>query len=62
MAAGGVNPDIPDEVWEEECQRLKNQVQYDPAFTAQLNRISAQIPEVAETIVRIIFDKPKPKK
>ena len=60
MGAGGTNSNSSDEVWNAELERLENQVNYDPEFTAQLNRISGQIPKVADTIVRILFDKPKP--
>jgi hypothetical protein len=65
MGAGRANIDLSDEEFVAEQKRLQekleNQVQYDPAFTAQLNQISGQIPAVAETIVNILFDKPKVK-
>ena len=61
MGAGGIDPRPSDEVWAVEQQRLEDQVKYDPAFTAQLNRISKQLPAVADAIVKILFDKPKSK-
>ena len=63
MGAGGTNSDLTDKEWDaylkREGERLENQVEYDPAFAAQLGRISNQIPAVAEAIVRILFDKSK---
>ena len=63
MGAGGTNSDIPEELWNElqaaEQRRLEAQVEYDPAFTAQLGRISDMMPAVAETIVNILFNKPQ---
>lgn len=37
MGASGTDSNPPDEVWNAEIERRKNQVKYDPAFTAQLN-------------------------
>lgn len=59
MGAGGTDSNPLYDVWAAEQQRLDDQVKYDPAFTAQLGRISDQIPAVAETIVRVLFGKPK---
>lgn len=61
MGAGGTDSNPPKEVWDAEIQRLENQVQYDPAFTAQLGRISDLIVPTAQAIVNILFDKPKAK-
>ena len=65
MGVGGTNSDLTDEEWDDyskrEEERLENQVTYDPAFTALLGRISNQIVPISETVVRILFDKPKPK-
>ena len=61
MGAGGIDPRPSDEVWAVERQRLEEQVKYNPAFTAQLNQISKQLPAVTDTIIKILFDKPKSK-
>ena len=66
MGVGGTDSNLTGKEWDDylkrEEERLENQVKYDPAFTALLGRISNQIVPTSETVVRILFDKPKHEK